>query len=132
MGYRIVADDHALSWRTENFIDSFSDLLAATADALSGRVGVVEFTDLPDAWRLRLRPEGDRLLLTLDGYRNWPILPSAVGVLAGQLDVRSKTFAGAVFSQGQVLGRDTGAYSHAARNEFPYARLAELSKALGR
>ena len=130
MDYRIEADDAVLVWQTENFRNSFEELLVAVADALKGQGGAVEFTDVPRAMRLTLEPSGDRLGLTLLSFDDWPILQSAVGEPVGALDVRLRTFAGAILAAGQKLAEDAQAYEKASRYPFPEKRLAELAEAL--
>jgi hypothetical protein len=130
MDYRIETDDGGLIWQTENFRDSFRELLIAVADALRGQRGFVEFTDLPRSTRLMLEPCDDRVELTLMAFDDWPILPSAVGDPVGALDVRLRTFAGAVLSAGQRLSEDRQAYEQGSRYEFPGQRLTDLAATL--
>jgi hypothetical protein len=108
MDYRIETDDGGLIWQR----------------------GFVEFTDLPRSTRLMLEPCDDRVELTLMAFDDWPILPSAVGDPVGALDVRLRTFAGAVLSAGQRLSEDRQAYEQGSRYEFPGQRLTDLAATL--
>ena len=130
MDYRIEVNGIALAWQTDSFRDSFRELLIAIGDALGGQSTYVEFTDVPLARRLSLEPSGERLVLSLLEYDNWPILQSAIGHPLGSVDVRLSTFAGAVLSQGQILGADIAAYERASRHIFPQDRLAHLALVL--
>lgn len=130
MDYRIEADEVTLAWQTDSFTDSFRDFLTAVVDALAGQTGYVEFTDVPLAKRLLLEPSGDRLALTILEFHDWPILQSVIGEPGGALDVRLRTFAGAVLSAGKRLAEDRQDYVRAARHQFPDDRLEELALAL--